>query len=523
MPARKKKQAVKIPLKERLQRLFFPLAATGLTALVILATVLIYRGTAAYQKETRQAVIIMGLKSLEEGDVHKAETVFKKGAMDGSLVAAQYLAWLEAKQGHFNKALEYARKSTATNELFGAFEIMGDLALLGYGQAVGAGAAIFYYQEAAKAYPEYQQNFFYGRMIENAIDLCQSQSDYVRICNEAMRINSPKGSLIRGDIEFLGEDSNLSPASAMKNWLKAENGGLAAATTRRAGMQWNGYGTDRDYQQAIKLYQQADSNGDPAATYALGLILLRADQPDSAIKALRYFKRAAQAGYGPAMSAQAILTLNADRGNAKTAQAAFALFKTAHEKHDFTGSVFYSLMLYTGEGTGPDAESALAVLYDLKGKQIKPVDGLLHYLTYYSDKTLRPLFDQLIELTALQLKGDLHFLPGPTEGEPYHHAAESLNYFTPPFKDASVDDSVKKLIGKNFIAKLDDPESLTVAGKPLMFTEMTDVLVQCEPSTGALAFLPQQVLRLDPALPPLPEEYSDSRYRMDVKAILENF
>ena len=74
-----------------------------------------------------------GLHALEEGDVRKAESVLMKAANKGNTAAAMYMAWVSCRTGNFKTALEYARISTSNGENYAVYEIMGDLALLGYG------------------------------------------------------------------------------------------------------------------------------------------------------------------------------------------------------------------------------------------------------------------------------------------------------------------------------------------------------------------------------------------------------
>ena len=408
-------QKVLLLLKLKTGAIFFLI---GMIFLV--SGVFIYQGISDYILQTKVSAVVSGLKALQDGDSRKAASVFKKATLNGNKTAAVYLSWIEAKRGNFKKALDFARISVEGDENKAAFEIMGDLALLGYGQATGAGPALFYFNELVKTYPEDKQEKKKRELVEAAISYSQKINDYIRLVNTAIASDSSIAKLKRGDIEFLGEDQVLSPSSAIKSWEDAERDGIAEALTRRGGLFWNGYGVDRDYDSAIKYYREASREGDPAATYALGLISLRVGLESSYSEAMNLFKEAARKNYAPAMTAIAVLGLTNKLDDKKALANAATLFERAHELGDHTASIFYVLMLHNGEGIDVDIDKALAILYDLKSLNLPAVDGMLSYLTYINEKPLVPVFSQLVKLVHKQLCGEYHFSPGAYEGKVYH-------------------------------------------------------------------------------------------------------
>ena len=112
-------------------------------------------------------------------------------------------------------------------------------------------------------------------MCEYGIELCMNTQDYIRMVNEASNHGSKDALLYRGDIDFLGEENDVSPVSAAKSWGKARNLGILAAKSRLAGLYWHGYGVKRDYEKGLELYNDAAKQGDPVANYSLGLIDFR--------------------------------------------------------------------------------------------------------------------------------------------------------------------------------------------------------------------------------------------------------
>ncbi|MBO5566633.1 MAG: sel1 repeat family protein [Succinivibrio sp.] len=506
----------------------FKIIAGSLAGAVIftLSGYFIIDGISLYNKRAYEAVIVSSFKAIEEGDVHKGESILMEATSSGDRLAASLLAWVEAKKGNFNKALEYARYSHDDENKIGAFEVLGDLALLGYGNATGAGAAMYYFNEEIERLENLNSEIDPAKkmkeMLENAIGLCQNMEDYIRIVSESERYGSSLGLLYRGDIEFLGEQHGISPKSALKTWEQSLNMGRIESITRTAGTIWNGYGIQRSYVKAIKLYKTAAQEGEKIAMYNLGLIALRTGKEGSRSEAMRYFKASAREGYGPAMSAVAVLSMiQYGIDDKEAARAAAQLFKRAHEVGDITGSVFYILCLFSGVGVPVDTESALAILYDIRVRDFPSVNGFLHYFTYNSEKNMRPLLEQQLKLCALQYDGSLHFRIGAFEGDVYHNNKSTITYFVKPWEDTGVSELERQAIGKNYIKRIDMPDEVLIDDEPLFFPEMAYVLIESEPTTGAKPYLPAKVVALNPTYPVLPQDFDE--YSIDFEAVERAF
>ncbi|MBQ9274096.1 MAG: sel1 repeat family protein [Succinivibrio sp.] len=492
------------------------LIIVGCLTCFVSGTYLLTRGISEYVRMTREEIIVAGLHALEHNNLHRAVGFFKIADRDDNILATDYLAWIECRRGNFEKALDYARRSILTEDHFGAYEMMGDLALLGYGSATGAGSAIYYFGEAVNAY--YGGNaadvkIELRSILERALDLCQTRGDYLRIINEANRLGSPMASLYRGDVEYMGEDKSLSPRSALKSWETARKGNVVAASARQATLSFYGYGIPRDYEKAIALYQEGADNNDRVALYDMGLINLRMDKLKEGKDCLR---RAANLGYGPAMSALGILAIYNDPDDDTVIRYAVNMFKNAHRLGDPTGSAFYVLMLFEGIGLMNDESEALSVLYELRGKHIDSITGLFNYLTFKINDSVYDTFDQMVELCYKQLIGEIYFDDGAPEGAIYKkEKSTAVTYFKPPFEDDTISSQVKRSIGRNYVGHLEDPTTIMMQSRPLDFPEMSMILVKYNPTSGADRFVPRLVTSINAAAPPLPKEYAIYNIDMD--------
>ena len=126
----------------------------GLFVMFVVGSYLFIGGYVKWTNATREYCVVAGLESLEDHNFHKAQSFFLKATKQGATEAYPYLAWVNARIGNFSKALEYSRECAKHRGISSANEIMGYLALLGYGNAQGANSAIFYFNEALKDYSE---------------------------------------------------------------------------------------------------------------------------------------------------------------------------------------------------------------------------------------------------------------------------------------------------------------------------------------------------------------------------------
>lgn len=111
-----------------------PLIGSALVLMFVLGLYLIISGYIQYANANKESYIVAGVKSMQEGNFHKAQTYFMQAGQNGASEAYPYLAWISAKSGNFSKALDYARECAKSDDTHGEYELMGYLALLGYGK-----------------------------------------------------------------------------------------------------------------------------------------------------------------------------------------------------------------------------------------------------------------------------------------------------------------------------------------------------------------------------------------------------
>ncbi|MGN1281000.1 MAG: hypothetical protein ACI4UM_03745 [Succinivibrio sp.] len=503
-----------------------PFAIGVLSVMFAAGSYLVISGYLQYTNTTKESYVVAGLKSMQEGNLHKAQTFLLQAGKNGAAEAYPYLAWISAKSGNFSKALEYSRECAKYKDVYGSYELMGYLALLGYGNAQGAGSAIYYFNEALKEYSEeyLKTHAPLLKMYERGIELCMNTSDYIRMVNESVSLGSKEALLYRGDIDFLGLEHDVSPASAAKSWEKAKAESITAAKSRLAGMLWHGYGCNRDYVKAMELYEDAAQKDDPVANYSIGLIKLRTQTKTSFLEGMRHLKNAAKKNYGPALTAVGVMALVQNRNNSKIIYASSDIFKQAYDCGDSTGGILYALMLMNGDGVATDQTEAFSILYDLKNRSVKSVDSLLKYFIYTKNINSRKLFNQLIILCKGIYLGDIAFDEGAPEAVKYHNSKNerAVSYFKSQSADrARFDDELIRSLGKNYVEKFDDPKHITIGGEQLIYPDMYEVLEMYNPTTGAKAFMPKMIMKIDGAIPQLPKQYD--KYNIDMEKIEKMF
>lgn len=500
-----------------------PFIGSALIMMFVLGLYLIISGYIEYANANKESYVVAGVKSMQEGNFHKAQTYFLQAGQNGASEAYPYLAWISAKSGNFSKALEYARECTKSDNTHGEYELMGYLALLGYGNAQGAGSAIYYFNEALKDYSEdyLKTHDPLLRMCEYGIGLCMNTQDYIRMVDEASNHGSKEALLYRGDIDFLGEENDVSPVSAAKSWEKAKSLGILPAYSRLAGLYWHGYGVSRDFEKGLKLYSEGAERGDPVASYSLGLIDFRKSSSLYS-EGLRHMKNAAKKNYGPALTAVGVLALSQDRNNQKIIYASADIFKQAYDCGDSTGGILYSLMLMNGEGVAADETAAYSILYDLKNRSVTSVNSLLRYFTYTKDVDTKKLFNQALMICRGIYLGEVNFSEGAPEAVKYLESKKdnTLSYYKSQKEDKHrFDPAYIQSLGLNFVEKFDKSEDITVDGEPLLYPELYRILEIYNPTTGARAFMPQMIMKIDASLPKLPKYYD--RFNLDLEEIEE--
>lgn len=496
-------------------------AFVALLSCLVIGSCLLTYGLVYYNSAQRQSYVVTGVKAMIDGNFHKAQSILLRAVKKKDAPEAYpFLAWISARTGNFNKALEYSRECAKYKNLYGAYEIMGNLALLGYGNAQGAGSAIFFYQEALKGYsPEYIQKYKpMLKFLERSIPYCMNVQDYIRIVDESLKEGSKVANLYRGDIDFLGLEHDLSPRSAMNYWVNAKNRGIIEAQSRIAGMLWHGYGVNRNIKKALELYEDSAKKDEPIANYSLGLIKFRQDKKTSYAEGLRHMKNAAKKNYGPALTAVGVMayTHNYDR-DPKIVNAVADIFKQAYDCGDPTGGILYALMLNAGIGVPEDYTAGLSLLYDIKNINEDAVVGLIKYYTYTNNPNHKAIFEQVVELCKRIYFGDLVFIEGAPEAKAYFENKEkNLTYFKTCAEDKTLNDEYHVLtMGKNYVYKLEDPTIVQIESVPLFYLDIYKILVMYNPTTGASPFTPKMVLRINATVPRLPQEYDKFNLKLD--------
>ena len=497
-----------------------------LSVMFIVGSYLFIGGYVKWTNATREYYVVAGLESLEDHNFHKAQSFFLKATKQGATEAYPYLAWVNARIGNFSKALEYSRECAKHRGISSANEIMGYLALLGYGNAQGANSAIFYFNEALKDYSEeyLASNNPLLKMYENSINYAMNTQDYIRMVNEAKAKGSKIAILARGDIDFLGMENVLSPFSATKLYNRAKEDSVPGATSRLAAIYWHGYGVKRDIKRGYALYKEAAKNNDPVALYSLALIYLRQGTVESQKEGMRLLKLAAKGNYGPALTAVGVLALANGFESKRIREAACDIFKQAYNKDDSTGGILYAFMILNGYGTGLDKTNAYTILYRLKNRKVKAIEPLMRYLNFNQKTDYNLLLSQTINLCRSIYLGEVAFTEGAPEAQAYVDDSKEhsgIVYYTKMKDDKKLTDELIQFLGRNYVSNYDKAKQLTISGQPLVFDELYQILDVYNPTSGAKPFLPKLILRLDAALPPLPKSYEKYGFNLDdIKAKL---
>ena len=70
-------------------------------------------------------------------------------------------------------------------------------------------------------------------------------------------------------------------------------------------------------------------------------------------------------------------------------------------------------------------------------------------------------------------------------------------------------------MGKNYVYKLEDPAIVQIESVPLFYHDIYKILVMYNPTTGASAFTPKMVVRINATVPRLPREYDKFNLKLD--------
>ncbi len=476
----------------------------------------------ALMQGNNEEIILDGLHALEENELDSASnrftSVLKEDEHD--VVAADYLAWIEARKGNFDKALEYARIAIADEENTGSFELMGYLSLIGKGKATGAEAAWFYFQKALAKVPENLYEPHLRQILSKAISLCQSRQDYLFMIYKGAKAGLAEAMLLKGDAEFLGEGIGISPKAALMSWTDARKAGEPRSLVRIAMMKWYGYGAQRDLDEALDLLREAVRRKVPEAMYDLAIINLRQDPVASTREGIRLMGDAADLGYGPALTAMGILTLQSSLDETSRF-AAWSYFENAMHHNDITGTVFYAFMLNSGLGSmKADKHRARAILYELRRRGIKSANGIYEFLSYNGDQDSEKALEQMACLCGAQLYGDVSF----DDGDPYAFYTysklsplELKNYYLPMREDLHISKDRINWLSYNYITSLRTPESVRINKQKLYSNAFAQLLELYNPTLGAKYFEPKLIEAIITDAPALPSRFDN--YPIDFRRI----
>ena len=466
-------------------------------------------------ENARQELCEQGIKSMSYSDFARARAYFEEADASDEPYAAEFLAWLNISSGDYEAAAAAAERAVQFRR-HAAYEVLGNLALIGFGKAQGTAAAISYFEQGAiriandeaaqiKAGTMVTDNWYDGDpmnmqpadirkrasqlfsgMIHRALPVIENNEEFVDFVLRANQKGADNLELILGDMFFVGNKRLASNAeSAVKNWQAAMDKGDENALTRLAGANWHGYALKRDPQTAFDLYSNAAGKNNPVALYALGLIALRSNSTNNSNVAVKFFSSAAANGYGPASTALGVFAFTETRAAGSLGTAAQWLRIAAQEQQDLAGRVMYDLMLMSGKGVGKnfsrgfDDMLQVAEVYrpaqdiiDLLQKRI-PAEQILSQVMILANQVLRGRVaymegDPVFELEILD----------PTTKEPMYRP------FTYYKSVTTLSKSFTDHFGPLNFTRVTDFNKVDIDGKHLLHPSLARVIIQCAPSTG---------------------------------------
>ena len=496
----------------------------------------------SHAEGARRVLVENGIKALSYSDFRRAVSYLEKADKDDDPYAAEFLAWYAISAGNYEQAAKYAERAVLFRR-HAAYEVLGDLALLGFGKAKGIVAAISYFEQGAiriandeaaaiKAGTLVTDKWFQGDpatmmpddirnratdlfsgMVYRALQIIPNGKDFVDFVLLANKKGAKNLELIMGDMFFVGNNKIASNAqSAVQYWQQAMDNGFDQAYVRLAGAYWHGYAVERDPQTAFDLYSSAAANHDPVAQYALGLIALRSNSTSTSNVAVKFFSSAAAQGYGPASSALGVFAYTETNTPDSLDRAVQWLKIAALEQHDLSGRIIYDLMLMSGKGVpkafskGFDDLISIANIYppaqkiiDLLQERV-PAEQILDQVMVLANQVLRGHIaykegDPIFELEILD----------PTTLEPMERPFtfyQSVDKLAPTFKNH---------FGSLNFTSVTDLNKVNINGKNILDPSLAQVIVQYAPSTGVVSFAADPRMPR-PKAPKVPNGYEVSDF-----------
>lgn len=496
----------------------------------------------SHAEGARRELVENGIKALSYSDFRRAVSYLEEADKDDDPYAAEFLAWYAISAGNYEQAAKYAERAVLFRR-HAAYEVLGDLALLGFGKAKGIVAAISYFEQGAiriandeaaaiKAGTLVTDNWFQGDpatmmpddirnratdlfsgMVYRALQIIPNSKDFVDFVLLANKKGAKNLELIMGDMFFVGNNKIASNAqSAVQYWQQAMDNGFDQAYVRLAGAYWHGYAVERDPQTAFDLYSSAAANHDPVAQYALGLIALRSNSTSTSNVAVKFFSSAAAQGYGPASSALGVFAYTETNTPDSLDRAIQWLKIAALEQHDLSGRIIYDLMLMSGKGVpkafskGFDDLISIANIYppaqkiiDLLQERV-PAEQILDQVMVLANQVLRGHIaykegDPIFELEILD----------PTTLEPMARPFtfyQSVDKLAPTFKNH---------FGSLNFTSVTDLNKVKINGNNILDPSLAQVIVQYAPSTGVVSFAADPRMPR-PKAPKVPNGYEVSDF-----------
>lgn len=508
-------------------------------------------------QSARQKMTEDGISAMSYNDFVQAESLLKAADEKGETYATEFLAWMDACGGYYEEAASYAQKAVNLKRL-SSYEVLGDLALMGFGPAKGTAAAISYFEQGAlslareqakrieeiaagkfedriddtnnwytmtseeiangspvpeDAIQKHARDLFSG-MILRALPVIGNVEDYSDLIMRAQRKGAKNLELEVGDLLFVGGGKLASNAqAAVSNWQTAMDNGYDKAIVRLAGAYWHGYSVARDPQNAIDLYTKAAVKNDPVALYALALITLRNNNPQlDPVQinqvGVELLTRASAQGYGPASTALGVFALTETNSRTAVVQAAEWLRIAALDQNDLSGRMLYDLLLMTGTGVGKEFARGFDDMM-LIAEEYPPAQSILDLL----QQRIPPerIMRQAMVLSNQILRGRIAYREGdplanqtikdPVTGE---HIARPFSFYE---SVAYVPDSMKENFGRYNFTPITDLERITINGEKILSTDLARLIIQYAPSTGVSSFSPN-VMMPRPKAPRIPPHYT---------------
>lgn len=483
-------------------------------------------------ESSRRAVAVEGVKALSYGDFNRAVALLQAADADKEPYAADFLAYYYVTSGDYEKAAVYGEKAVKYKR-HTAYEVLGDLALLGYGRAKGVDAAISFFEQGAirKANDEanlikqglpvknmwyrgdplnmvprdinLQATEYFSDMVKRALPLLTKETDYVDFIIKAKQKGAKDLELQMGDMMFVGNDQITSNAqSALEYWQKALDKGVDDAYVRLGGIYWHGYAVERDPQTSIDMYSTAVDKDNPIALYSLGLISLRSGANGGDQMAIQLFNAASAKGYGPASTALGVFALTETDTPDALEKAGQWIRIAAIDQNDLAGRMIYDLMLMSGIGAGKEFTRGFDDMIEIS-KEYGPAKGIIDLLQQRVEPA--EILKQVLIVSNNVLRGNIAYREGDPVAQQEIRDPTTGELMDRPFSFyksvETLDDAFKNHFGQKNFTPVTEIRKLAVNGRPILSEELAKVIVQYAPSTGVAPFHP------NPMMPrPLPPE-----------------